>query len=168
MECMLIKRNTMIFLLSTLLVGCGAKGTKDAAPVTEFSSFASQVDEFQESAHNNGRPDLVIDNLIIKYGDIADPNVVAECQHGGGINPTITVDTDQWKLLSSSQKRAVLFHELGHCVLERNHLNAAYDNETVPMFVPTSYMLHNIGQTSSSILISDRNRLDNELFNPAQ
>jgi hypothetical protein len=48
------------------------------------------------------------------------------CTLGDG-TPTITISKTQWDSLSEENKELLLFHEMGHCLLNRTHDN----NESV-------------------------------------
>jgi len=59
-------------------------------------------------------------DLVIRFGDI-NPAWNAVCVMGGNHTPTITVNASIWSRLPNSQREQLLFHELGHCVLGRQH-----------------------------------------------
>jgi hypothetical protein len=96
--------------LAVLLVGCGK-------PVRELGPFESYVTQFEKASTENGK-DLAVDNLVIEFGSI-DPLKLATCTHDG--IPTITVSKSNWDTLDEDEREKVLYHELGHCVLDRRH-----------------------------------------------
>jgi hypothetical protein len=52
------------------------------------------------------------------FKDIPD-KVIGLCNH---YDPkTITVDPEAWQQLSSGQKWALMLHEMGHCMLDKDH-----------------------------------------------
>lgn len=55
----------------------------------------------------------------------------------------IKIDPNFWAhAYDDDERMSVIFHELGHCVLNRGHLNTAwtYTNSYGPWFVPISFM----------------------------
>lgn len=72
-----------------------------------------------------------IDNLIIKFGVTSDRQsispgyaVVGFCApttSETGLSYIVTLDQQQWLKSSDLDRQFLLFHELGHCVLNRNH-----------------------------------------------
>jgi hypothetical protein len=75
--------------------------------------FAPYVDEFRTLSTT------IVPPIIIEYGHPS-ADGVAECKAIDG-QRIITVDALAWDDLCHAQRRAVIFHELGHCVLFREH-----------------------------------------------
>lgn len=83
--------------------------------------FKPYVDEFFFQANQHGRGlNETHFNFSIKFGD-TDDEVGAFCFFKGN---AITVDREGWKYWDHFQKERIIFHELGHCLLNRNHQNA--------------------------------------------
>jgi hypothetical protein len=57
--------------------------------------------------------------------DLAETNVAAKCQTISNGQKRVLVDQTFWKSASALQREMVVFHELGHCVLNRAHLDDA-------------------------------------------
>lgn len=53
--------------------------------------------------------------------EILQENVAGSCRFGSQINNEVTIDLGFWNSSSSILKEFVIFHELGHCVLLRDH-----------------------------------------------
>lgn len=67
---------------------------------------------------------LTIDSLgiTVQFENISDPSVIGRCRRDdNGVNESIAVDPIYWKLATELEKEYVMFHELGHCVLNRSH-----------------------------------------------
>jgi hypothetical protein len=60
--------------------------------------------------------------------DIDDSNVAGRCQYGSHVNPHIIIDSEFWAQASEYGKEMIVFHELGHCYLKRDHLEDEMDN----------------------------------------
>ncbi len=95
-------------------------------------SFQSYVDTFKQALITYKATDIDVDkyvnnNLIIKFDGkpIPEDNKVAFCITQIGATPTIIINTGYWDSLRYDRdKEAVVFHELGHCVLRRDHVQA--------------------------------------------
>jgi hypothetical protein len=65
---------------------------------------------------------VVVEDLIVKFGPL-DSSKLGLCTRGRG-TPTITINEASWKALDEEEKEILLFHEMGHCILELTHNNA--------------------------------------------
>lgn len=85
-------------------------------------------------------------------------HILGECTSGE--IPHITANMIEWKLMSEDKREALMFHELGHCILNRRH-----DSEYVEIkgkWVPRSLM--NPFILSSQIYLENREYYLDELF----
>lgn len=72
--------------------------------------------------------DISIDSIGIEvyFENISDPSVIGRClRNEDGENESIAVDPVYWKQATELEREYVMFHELGHCVLNRPHTTAA-------------------------------------------
>lgn len=101
---------SILLILATIaLTGCGK--TYQIDPQAQ-----SQVDKFFSFANDRFSLALAQDNLIVQMGSL-DSGVVGDCQIGA--TPTVTLNTDYWSSLKPGEQEALVFHELGHCMLGR-------------------------------------------------
>jgi hypothetical protein len=56
---------------------------------------------------------------------ITEPNVVGQCAHREDEPNTVIIDKLYWDQADDLEREFLVFHELGHCVLNRNHLDDA-------------------------------------------
>lgn len=57
---------------------------------------------------------------------------------------TVVFDRDMWPLHSAIEKEELVFHELGHCVLDRDHLTTKVKNWPISIMYPyDSIMTYN-------------------------
>jgi len=56
---------------------------------------------------------------------ITAPNVIGQCAHQEGEPNTVIVDKYYWDNADDLEREFLVFHELGHCVLGRDHLDDA-------------------------------------------
>lgn len=53
------------------------------------------------------------------------PNVIGLCSGRGHNNPVVYINEKYWDSASEEDRMVLMYHELGHCVLGREHNNAA-------------------------------------------
>jgi hypothetical protein len=150
-----------------LLLGCGRENDFVYDVPGEFERY---VDRFIQEAKARGK-DITIDNLIVKR-DSSLPTLYC------AVSNTISQKNDVQKIISINvpycwqndvQLEALIFHELGHCVLGRVH-----DNSLMPKGDPKTMMYpDNISVyspcvyfTGSCDLLYRRPYYIDELFNP--
>lgn len=146
--------SVLVFLVSIALVftGCG----KEAPEVLQLGEFESYVKDFEQEAAVLGR-NVQVTNLVVAYGDLPQSYYRASCKLTPGETPVITVNQESWDSLSEIDRRAVMFHELGHCILNRRHKND-YSEEGVPL------SLMNAAVIDSNIYTENEHYYHEELF----
>ncbi len=126
-----------------LLAGCG--GYIDA-------ELVQYVDEFRVEAESRGlrpSPDL---GISVEYGETPNKSV-AFCEYGLFRN-RVLVNRERWGGVAFPlEKKALMFHEFGHCVLGREHVS---DTEQSLMIAKP---IHVLFENSWSTLVD-------ELFTP--
>lgn len=106
--------------LSLLITACGRFDYP--------AELASYVEDFQKTGEKVLSHPIPITNLVIQF--VADTELevtqAAYCNSGllGLTPPTISLSKSQWAIRSETDRRRLLFHELGHCVLGRDHKEA--------------------------------------------
>ncbi|MDQ3017087.1 MAG: hypothetical protein M3R25_10280 [Bacteroidota bacterium] len=60
-----------------------------------------------------------------RIDEIKEPNVIGQCSWNQNNAHNIVVDEDYWKTASDLQREFLVFHELGHCVLGKEHNDGA-------------------------------------------
>ena len=118
-----------LICISALIAGC----TKSESFVPVYSvpaEFVAHVNSFQTEAATRGI-NITLNNLIIEYdssmplSDCARANVISadpRIQKKISINPNIVC----WN--SNLELETLIYHELGHCILGREHLSALLSN----------------------------------------
>lgn len=94
----------------------------------EFTQFVRQF-ELQSELHGK-TIDLEKTGLIVEFADLKD-NQAGLCHYEKPIR--IQIDKSYWQAVSKSQnadlmKEELLFHELGHGILGRSHINSTLEN----------------------------------------
>lgn len=111
----------IVALFGIVLTGCGEE--RPYTGITGDPELTRHVLTLQEEAAVYGI-DLSQISVHLEFGDAASdehPDRAASCHPDSGV---ITVERGPYNLmLWESSKEAIVFHELGHCVLGRGHDN---------------------------------------------
>ena len=120
----------IIFLFSLLVIfqncrpdnGIGSEaGVYDVNP-----AFEPYVQEFIAEGAKRGKTINFDDSgLIIEFSDGTVGNASGFCYVG---EHHVVIDKSEWTSLSENVRGFLLFHELGHCELEREHRNDKFGN----------------------------------------
>ena len=143
----------MLCLISSLLSSCSKE------PITSIDpALQRYVGDFLEVAKQK-HVEVSFKNLIIEFGDL-EKNTYGTCSRSVEEDAlkTITIDRSRFEGLSDPLRENLIFHELGHCVLSRNH-----NNSTLLNGEPTSIM--NAHLLSETVYSKNSNHYLEELFN---
>ena len=111
-----------ILLLACSFASCkkeSKKGVLSGGNVYDDSDGSMQpyVDTFMVRLAVAGlTPDTSM--LTVNFTDSLPSNVLGSCTMGFGI---VKINRALWKTLNSAHREELIFHELGHCVLDRLH-----------------------------------------------
>ena len=103
------------------------KSTRSYPGVEE--AFWPYFENFERAADDRG---ILIDlaSLGITAGFeesvSQEPQIVGMCQSHPDQGEQIIIDLNEWKRTTQFRHEFMLFHELGHCVLNRGHFDEAY------------------------------------------
>ena len=85
------------------------------------AEFEPYVSRFFEEARARGRQLYLSDvDLVIEKTDLADPGINGTCFTR---SHRVAIDGQYWDQAEEEEKEWLMFHELGHCVLGREHRN---------------------------------------------
>ena len=105
-----------LLLITILLMGC----SEDPPEINVDPVFQEFVDEFIEEAATYGQEiDFSDTGLSIQFRDAVDRGSSGVCLG----NHRIEIETVFWAGLTDFDKQGLIFHELGHCELNRPHRN---------------------------------------------
>ena len=120
----------ILFFLSLIIIfqncrpdnGVGAEaGVYDVDP-----AFESYVQAFiAEGAKRGQTIDFDDSGLIVEFSDVTVGNASGFCYVG---EHHVVIDKSEWTSLSENVRGFLLFHELGHCELDRGHRNDKFEN----------------------------------------
>lgn len=115
--------------------------------------------EFESQATQRGLSfDLNDFGTTGEISGIHEDGVAGTCQYGTHINH-VTVDIDYWNRANNLQREFVIFHELGHCVLGRDHEEGAFNNG-----ICISIMRSGLGDCNDAYINQNRDYFIDELF----
>lgn len=156
----IIKMNNKLFIMaimSSLLffTGCSNEDTVETDSELEpyFQIFA------EEAALRGFTVDYEAARIEGLLQDIPDSNVQGQCFRNEEKPRKVIVDREYWENADESQKQFIIFHELGHCFLNREHLDVSDINGTCLSIMHSSPGVCNFE-------LNEDNRKDylNELF----
>ncbi len=120
-------------------------------------------DVFQQEAESRGvSVDLRASGLTGRIANIEGVNVAGGCNFHGSAPNQIVLDATFWSTLSFLQREMIVMHELGHCVLYRDHREAMDVTGRC-----LSIMRSGLGQCRDGYSETTREGYLNELFDPA-
>jgi hypothetical protein len=167
-----MKKSIFLLIPFLFLLSCSKKGTQfKIDPV-----LSPYYDSFLASGKMRGQ-DVSTDNLIIEFGNaqVKSEHALAYCgrdfkSEGERVlgteveynTPKVVVDREYFQLLSEVERRAVMFHELGHCLLKREHTVAVNEYRYIKSIMYPYLLTHIIGYYYDAL---EENYID-ELFNP--
>ncbi len=111
-----------IYIILITILFCSCSEDKVQVIPNELRSY---VDMFFDEGNSRGFNKSIDDfDFTIQFGSL-DGVRYGQCSFQ---NNTITIDQEKWDLLTEERKVWLVFHELGHCVLGRQHRNKTMDN----------------------------------------
>ncbi|MBT8228816.1 MAG: hypothetical protein KJO50_01055, partial [Bacteroidia bacterium] len=114
---------------------------------------------FEREAEERGlKIDLVGLDITGIVQNIDDNGVAGTCQYGSHI-AHVTIDLSYWNNSSMLTREYVVFHELGHCALGRDHDESSFNNG-----ICQSIMNSGLGHCIPSYNNQNRERYLDELF----
>jgi len=148
------------FLCVTIAFFCGISCSKDQAELFVDNSLLEYFDRFaDEAAKRNVTVDFEASRVSAYIKEINSPNVIGQCVHDSKKPNTVIVDRTYWENANELEKEFLVFHELGHCVLNREHIDDADDNGNCISIMTSGSIQCRINYT-----ITTREQLLDELF----
>ena len=147
-----------LFILIGLIIGtlsCNSSDDLATDPELEpyFQLFAD------EAALRNIAVDYEAARIEGLLQDIPDSNIQGQCFRNEERPKKVIIDVNYWANASESEKEFIIFHELGHCFLDRSHLDASNNDGTC-----VSIMHSNPGACFFELTDDNRKDYMNELF----
>jgi hypothetical protein len=111
---------TLFVLL--LLAACNRSPEPEPKTYRVAAEAEPFVQAFKAEALKRGVA-VALDNLIVEFGPTSGDEVCGQCLLEAGKTPRVTLNPESlcWKGVSAEEKEGLVFHELGHCLLGRQH-----------------------------------------------
>lgn len=90
---------------------------------TTDPTFASYVTQFEQAFTGIHKSTMKISNIPINFGTPNEEEFEGVCHLYSNGDKEIIIRKDWWDRVSEEARQLMIFHELGHCVLDRDHKN---------------------------------------------
>jgi len=126
-------RNNFYLIAFLILSSCGS------SVLLIEQEFQEYIDRFEKYGN------IIIVDLNIHFGSIEDPFVMGFCKWGHSGTPEIVISFYHWDYITTDlEKESLVFHELGHCVLDRRHREDVLDNMAPASIMYPFALSHNV------------------------
>ena len=121
------KYSSSLILLGLFLIGIYSC-QKDEVTYDVDPAFEDYVQSFIAEAAVRGK-DINFDDtgLLVEFSDQIVNGASGYCFLG---EHHIVIDKTEWNALTENQKEFLMYHELGHCELDRRHKNTQFNDDT--------------------------------------
>ena len=93
------------------------------------SDLSPYFESFVEEAAKRGVDLEQMRDIVSGYiEDIDDGAISGQCRHDADAPDKVIIDRTFWMTAGNSSKEFLVFHELGHCMLGRSHLDTRDSN----------------------------------------
>lgn len=116
-----------------IFFGCS---DNEQAPTVILEEFQPYIDTFQAEAASRGYT-IDLSGLSVTYSE----NLGDFC--GWGANFQIQIKGSCWSTFTESQKEELMFHEIGHAVFRRQHLEDVMPNSSQKSIMTTAFGVYN-------------------------
>lgn len=162
-----VRLTMRIVLYSALLLSLMTNGCTTINIIKERMSKIPYIDsdlrkyayKFADDARTH-KTHILLNEITIVFGHTntkEDPGVVGTCA-SIGFYPVITIDETYWAFSDEYAREELMYHELGHCLLARDHCEIKENGESVSLMEPE--------MIGSVLYKKNRENLVNELFKP--
>lgn len=103
-----------IILFLFIFLGCSSK-----YQIKNDVRFNYHKRLFQEYSVRYGNHFISVKDMSIQFGDMPNKHTVGYCQTTSPRH--IVIDREYWERCPTNEKETLILHELGHCVLDRDH-----------------------------------------------
>ncbi len=112
-----IKNITFLLIAGLIMISCNEDQNNEIESelLIYFNSFESEAETRNVS--------IDIDNLDIDgyIEHIESRGILGQCKSYSDGSHEVVFDEDYWNRISDIEKEYLVFHELGHCILDRAH-----------------------------------------------
>ena len=153
------KKNTIWILIMMLTISsCLPDGDNDVVIEAELMPY---FENFKAEAMERG---ITVDYQEIGLGgklqDLSEDGILGQCVHDNLSDDQVLIDISFWNNNNNMSREFIVFHELGHCFLDRGH-DDKVDNKGKCVSIMNSGSVN----CRSNYTSSTREAYLNELFN---
>jgi hypothetical protein len=127
-------RITIFLFIISLLAACSTDNSEPTGLVgftsddALFPTVTPELRPFyiafeQEAAERGLDIDLTIEGVTGNIVQLGNNSVLGLCRRSGVEPNRVAVDIEAWNNSTPAFREVIVFHELGHCVLDRGHLD---------------------------------------------
>jgi len=147
------------------LVSCQGE-EEEVEPMQAYLNVADELKPYfirfeGEGLSRGFQVDLTSPGIAGEIEEISEENVVGQCYQSTHNPNRVLIDSKFWEAATDQYKEFIVFHELGHCFLGREHLDDAYPNGQC-----VSLMRSGLGDCWDLYNNRTREGYVDELFNP--
>ena len=140
-----MNNKTIILVLILSIISC----SPIQLHLVNYGIFNEYVWRFFQYADNYNRKIDSVDLSITFVEDLkvtsSGQEIVGSCKKFLDDSRMISIKKPNWNVLTDSNKEILMFHELGHCLLNQQHRNQTIfmDGLTIPKSIMNAYLLGN-------------------------
>ena len=124
-----LKDQFLLLAAGLLLIGLNGCQTEEIKPAVEIDpQLAPYFERFESEALQRGVDAQVTAQVSGRLTTIEESGVAGRCEHYTNRPNAVLIDQSYWQKASELQKEYLVFHELGHCFLQRSHLDDRHAN----------------------------------------
>ncbi len=111
--------------ITLLMCSCSPKEYDMDFKLSTDPAILEYFDRFETEALKFGLEiQLERKDIYGVFSDL-DENKIGNCRYRQDEPRVVTVDRENWQYISDLEREYIIFHELGHCYLERGHDNSS-------------------------------------------
>lgn len=116
-------------LLLVAVFGCQSSSQPEPTQYSVPAEVEPYIQSFRNEAQKRNFT-VSTANLIVTFGAIQREDVCGQCLLESGKTPRIILRSDGycWKNANENERECLIFHELGHCLLNRAHKMDLFPN----------------------------------------
>lgn len=141
-------KGLILLCLFLILPSCGKTAKVESGGIISYGNFPPDsdlldyVESFKDRMTLAGQSSSRFNNLVIKFS--TQPNgVLGNCSRATDPMTSIVTYTVHigilWNQLSKAEREELVFHELGHCILDRGHLNTYTSGKPDSIMLSTNF-----------------------------
>ncbi|MDP4854332.1 MAG: hypothetical protein NWR22_14175, partial [Saprospiraceae bacterium] len=150
------EKNSFVPILFISFLSCQKEENLIAPEVDERLTFF--FESFIKEGSSRGQ-NINMEDIIGQIIDVETDGVLGRCNQLTSGEKHLMIDRLFWETANMTEKEYVIFHELGHCALNRRHLDATNKDGTC-----TSMMQSGNGSCKMVYNAQNRSKYLDELF----